>query len=125
VTNFHADPPIPVPNVLVGEPGKAPSPALPYLFLFARLREVAREHGYTLALHGSLNRDCDLIAVPWEEGCSDVETLVQALAEAGELYRVPGRSDPTPRAHGRLCFALFPGGKEYIDLSVMPPRVAP
>ena len=32
------------------------------------LCDVAREMGYALALHGSMNRDMDLIAVPWVVG---------------------------------------------------------
>ena len=35
--------------------------------LYPDLAEIAREHGYALAVHGSLARDFDLIAVPWRE----------------------------------------------------------
>jgi hypothetical protein len=54
-------------------------------FYFARLpamREAARELGYALAVHGSTQRDFDLLAMPWRDGAADKETLVRALANA-------------------------------------------
>jgi hypothetical protein len=43
------------------------------------LRAVARQHGYALALHGSLGRDVDLLAVPWVESAVSADALVEAL----------------------------------------------
>ncbi len=36
-----------------------------YAHCFYSLSEIAREAGYNLLLHGSMNRDMDLVAVPW------------------------------------------------------------
>ncbi len=42
--------------------------ALAYMVgIYPQLVEEARRHGYALAPHGSLQRDLDLIAVPWSE----------------------------------------------------------
>lgn len=32
-----------------------------------RIRELAKEIGYAIGAHGSLERDLDLIAAPWSE----------------------------------------------------------
>lgn len=85
------------------------------------MREKARELGYALAVHGSLKRDVDIVAIPW------TASAVAADALASALYDVVGRtfetgSDPEPgklRLHGRRCWVLrlF---DTYIDLSIMP-----
>ncbi len=36
-----------------------------YAFYFEVLKVIAKEYGYNLVLHGSMNRDLDLIAIPW------------------------------------------------------------
>lgn len=36
-----------------------------YAYNFYPLKEIAEKYGYNLVLHGSLNRDMDLIAIPW------------------------------------------------------------
>ncbi len=36
-----------------------------YALFYEDLKIIAKEHGYNLVLHGSINRDLDLIAIPW------------------------------------------------------------
>lgn len=62
---------------------KAPTGASPvfYLTVLPGLVQVAREHGYALAVHGSLARDLDLIACPWTDDAAPAEYLVETLRE--------------------------------------------
>ena len=47
-----------------------------YAVYFGGLQEVARNMGYNLLIHGSMNRDMDLVAVPWiDEPKSHLELL--------------------------------------------------
>ncbi len=90
-----------------------------YAALYPRLREVARQHGYALALHGSLVKDLDVIAVPWTVDASDVDVLVRAIVEASGTL-VP-RNSEAAMPHGRRAWTiLFAEGGGYIDLSVVP-----
>lgn len=85
----------------------------------------AKRAGYAVAVHGSLARDLDLVAVPWAETAVAPEELVRRLMEAiGGEYTL-GQQNPAIKPHGRLAYAinLHPTGM-YVDLSVMPP-VAP
>lgn len=111
-----------------------------YEVLLAPLRAVARSHGYALAVHGSLARDIDLIAVPWRPDVSAADVLVEAIRAAAEdVTGHPAyiRNDPTadprdftrrnpePKFHGRLGWSIFVkrrrgGYAVYLDLSVMP-----
>ena len=87
------------------------------------IREVARKHGYAIGVHGSMQRDLDLIAAPWEEWADDHETLMDAiqLAVSGRVKCMEDRLQPdTDKAHGRKSYTLYIGTKAYIDLSIMP-----
>lgn len=104
-----------------------------YEMLIEPLREVARGHGYALAVHGTLVRDIDLIAAPWSEPLSAAKVLAEAIrakAEqvSGAAFMAPHESDeyfqngcPGLKAHGRLCWSFHLGGGPYIDLSVLAP----
>ena len=47
-----------------------------YAIMFQPLKEIALRYGYNLVLHGSLNRDMDLIAIPWEDNLGNVEKMI-------------------------------------------------
>jgi hypothetical protein len=89
------------------------------------MRDVARAHGYALAIHGSLTRDFDLVAVPWTPEASDADTLVAAICADNQLLvTVPDKGD---KPHGRRCWTLqgISGlGHGWVDLSVMPRMVS-
>jgi hypothetical protein len=114
-----------VPVVLDKKVYPKESPAIGYLMFYGRLRRVAKAHGYCLAVHGTLARDLDLVAVPWTTEAVSVEALVQAFVDEGGLYFVPGRSEPTAKPWGLVSYVLFPGGSAYIDLRVVPPVPTP
>lgn len=90
-----------------------------YCALYPGLAEITREHGYALAIHGSLARDFDLICIPWREDVSDPETVVNAITKKYAIKRVGG--PPTQKVHGRLAYTISVGwGECAIDLSFMP-----
>ena len=90
-----------------------------YAQLYPRLREVARAHGYALALHGSLTKDLDVVAIPWTDEASDPTALAIALTERAGAHMPPNQ--PTIRLHARMAYTIHLGGiGGYIDLSVMP-----
>jgi len=106
---------------------KPPSPAAAYAILYPQLAEIARHHGYTLAIHGSMTRDLDLIAVPWVDDAGDPQALVAALtAEIGGYVigntRTAGTIPHRIKPHGRRAWTIHweASGEHYIDLSVMP-----
>ena len=94
-------------------------PVIAYAVLYHRLAGIARDHGYALALHGSMVADCDLIAVPWITDAAPADVLVEALtaACAGVLFADGAH---WRRPHGRQSYVIHLGGGPYIDLSVMP-----
>lgn len=103
-----------------------------YVSLLPRLKFRARELGYALAVHGSLARDLDLVAIPWVEDASSAADLVKALMlEIGGTFRIGGRfsggkivpvdgSIPEKKPHGRMAWTIHLGDFLFIDLSVLP-----
>lgn len=109
--------------------------ALYYLSFLDDIRALARGLGYAVALHGTLGRDFDLVAIPWAEEAKPAAELAEAVrALVGGHIAVNQLNDPdggmTRKPHGRMAWSIhFPyqpetfkaaGGCAYIDLSVMP-----
>ncbi len=106
-----------------------------YAVLYAGLREEAFKHGYALALHGSLQKDLDVVAVPWVEVVSDPDTLAKALCNRANGVIVDGsvrnefgifirETNPKKKPHGRLAYTIHLGSDSgYVDLSVIALKV--
>lgn len=108
-----------------------------YAQLLPSIKAAAKELGYALAIHGSMNRDLDLLAVPWVEDAAEPVELVKAINEAvggfvlgdlskrGSVFTDESElNNPTKKPHGRLSWNICWGGKPFIDLSIMPKKDA-
>lgn len=95
-----------------------------YAALYPALREAAHGVGYALALHGSLTKDLDVVAVPWTDSAAPTGELVKAVCEAAGGFTHP--DGPKVQPHGRMTWTIFLGSTGgYVDLSVMPRRLEP
>lgn len=110
--------------------------------LLPALREAAEQMGYALTVHGSMERDIDVVAVPWADHAIDAEHVADRFfsicrAVCGPVQWNGGWEDgcgreppsgagpnPTRKPHGRLAWSIMFGGGPYLDLSVTP-RSAP
>lgn len=96
---------------------------LTYLSVLPRIVETARGLGYCIAVHGSLNRDLDLVAIPWIIQAVPAQELVDALVKITSGFFLKKDNDdgnPTQRWHGRKAWSIYLTDSMYIDLSVMP-----
>jgi len=92
------------------------------------MRRAAKEAGYALTIHGTLNRDIDIVAIPWSEYQAwDKDALINALC--GAVRGVTGRCNHysneewTAKPHGRFAKIMLAWCGEStatLDLSVMP-----
>jgi hypothetical protein len=102
-----------------------------YAYFFLQLKELALKYGYNLVLHGSLNRDLDLIAIPWQEVVGEVDEMIKEMTEilGGEILDMGTRTTH----HGRKWYTIninrnrsYKEGvigedpQYYLDISVMP-----
>jgi hypothetical protein len=110
----------------------SPARAAAYVAVYPMLVAVARRHGYALAVHGTVSRDFDLVAIPWIDEASDPLTLIRAFKKATGAVIQHDEFDHialknlkgTIKPHGRTAYSLHVtnhgmyGG--YFDISVMP-----
>lgn len=98
-----------------------PSPSFAPVYaaaLYPDLARIARSHGYALAVHGSLQRDFDLIAIPWAEGVTTHEAMIAAIEAEFALRRI---GEPERKPNGRVAYTLAVGfGECAIDLQFTP-----
>lgn len=102
---------------------KPPNTAPAYVAMYPILCEVARSYGYALTIHGTCNRDLDLVAIPWTDEAAPTEELVAAIRDRAQLFKFPpGHNilDASAKPHGRLAYTIPLMGETFVDLSVMP-----
>ena len=118
-----------------------------YAFYFETIKAIGLQYGYNIVLHGSMNRDLDLIAIPWEETVKDKDQMIDEIASTiGGILMMCDRSIEnqegtryTYKPHGRMAYIIninrdfeikydgfiskvkdFAHPQYYIDISVMP-----
>ncbi len=107
-----------------------------YAFYFELLKEIAISYGYNLVLHGSMNRDLDLIAIPWIQELGSVEEMIKEFADKlGGTIMEQTHEQRHCFAHGRLGYVIninrgeiefkksdkpFVDPEYFIDISIIP-----
>ena len=76
-----------------------------YACCYEPLKSIAKDMGYNLLINGSLNRDMDLVAVPWIEDPKSHYDLLQAFCE---YLGVPFLTDQKEQP---CHFSMLPGGR--------------
>jgi hypothetical protein len=118
---------------------KPPTRAPFYAAMYHALCTTAREHGYALAIHGTVTSDLDLVAIPWTPEAVPAEVVKDALMAhinacdyEGSLVRfgltpeqareiaAKSNEDKTLKPHGRVAWNLYLENGCKVDLSVMP-----
>lgn len=87
---------------------KKPAKAKPsfYSHCYMELLLTAVDHGYNLLIHGSMNRDMDLVAVAWVDDPKSHTELLDAFCETlGIRKQRDHKNEPD------YCFSILPGGR--------------
>ncbi len=98
-----------------------------YAYFFIDLKEIALKYGYNLVLHGSLNRDLDLIAIPWKQEVLPYGEMVEEFSKClgGEIMLQDGNKS-SGTYHGRRIYIINVNRsgsidpQYYLDISIMP-----
>lgn len=95
-----------------------PTYAPMYCAMYPDLAKLVRKYGYALCVHGSLQRDFDLICIPWVDDPSEPYKVVGKISEE---FAVRSVGEPETKRHGRQIWTLSLGfGECFMDLSFMP-----
>lgn len=85
-----------------------------YWRILPGIKKIAREHGYAVAIHGSMKRDFDLLIVPWTEDITPFEEFLEILRRhLGKGARLPKDNDHK-KPHGRTSYILILPFHKYI-----------
>lgn len=95
-----------------------------YNSVLPKIREIAREHGYAIGVHGSMTRDLDIMAMPWTKKAKAPESLATAIMTEllGHSYMRSYWKEHrnAGKPHGRLNYIIPVKQNGWIDMSVMP-----
>ena len=82
-----------------------------YAIFYEQLKDIAKIYGYNLVVHGSMNRDLDLIAIPWDDRCCFTKEQLMIKEFQSYLTGV--------EPNGEVHFTILPGGRHsyIIDLN--------
>lgn len=93
--------------------------------LYVGLCDIARGCGYALTVHGTMNLDFDLVAIPWIDDAKQPIELIEKMSDllnlyGGEMFEGLHGKEPEIKPHGRLAWLLKMGSGANIDISIMP-----
>lgn len=80
-----------------------------YAFIYKEAKELALKYGYNLVLHGSMNRDLDLIAIPWVDDPKPEIDFIRAL----DVYL-----NPYTIINDTYLFSVLPGGRHSYVIDI-------
>lgn len=75
-----------------------------YTIFYEHMKQIAKDYGYNLVAHGSMNRDLDLIAIPWIDTPKDEFKMIQDFDE----YLTGKKYDEK----GNYLHSILPGGRK-------------
>ena len=75
-----------------------------YAMFFEQLKDIAKEYGYNLLVHGSMNRDLDLVAVPWVDEPRPEQDMIKEFQEY-----LTGMT--LTRPNDEVAYTILPGGR--------------
>ncbi len=106
-----------------------------YACCYEPLKQIAKDMGYNLLINGSLNRDMDLVAIPWVDEPMEMMDVVIAFdkflrgihydeksAESGYLYSVipGGRHSYVINLNRGGAWNQYKDEQWYLDISFTP-----
>ena len=93
-----------------------------YVRVFDELFKVAYTIGWCLVLHGSLKRDLDIFAIPWNDNAVTYDVFIKELFKACNMT-APNEIKLIEKKYGRKAYTIPLGIDKYIDLSLFDNRI--
>jgi dissimilatory sulfite reductase (desulfoviridin) alpha/beta subunit len=113
-----------------------------YAVIYQKLCRIALRRGWALAIHGSVQRDIDLVLIPWVDDADHEDTVVEDIRlfiegsyndrarKRAEKKRLGDAFKPRhglahfaveTKPHGRRAISIYIGYSAfYLDISIMP-----
>jgi hypothetical protein len=90
-----------------------------YASMWNDLRQAAMDCGWALGLHGSLNTDMDIMAMPWVWWAVPADKMIENLQRCftGAPHGV--QKDSTSKPNHRVVYTIPIYGDFYLDINVI------
>jgi hypothetical protein len=82
-----------------------------YAIFYEQLKLIAKEYGYNLLVNGSMNRDLDLVAVPWVDNPKPEQEMIKEF----QMYMTGINTIDTK---GNIPFTVLPGNRHAYDIQL-------
>lgn len=86
-----------------------------YAMFLEPLKACAKEYGYNLVLHGSMNRDLDLILIPWQDEVGDEAEMIGRFCEIVDGKQMMMWDEKQKKA---IDWNWLPGGRRNYVINV-------
>ena len=92
-----------------------------YACIHETLKQSALNSGWALGLHGSLNNDMDIMAMPWTEEAVSREEFIKNLSDCfvdnvfKDLHVIPFCQKP----NGRIVYTMSIWKDYYLDINII------
>ncbi len=94
-----------------------------YATIWNDLRQAAMDCGWALGLHGSLASDMDIMAMPWIEGATTadymVDSLIKCFGFSDFWIKYQMQVDKTSKPNGRVVYTIPIYADFYLDINVI------
>lgn len=95
-----------------------------YAAMWNDLRQAAMDCGWALGLHGSLNSDMDIMAMPWVKEAILADDMIQHLINTcfhddGIMKKIGYQKDETSKPNGRVVYTLSIWADFYLDINII------
>ncbi|MBS3993133.1 MAG: hypothetical protein KGZ87_05410 [Bacteroidetes bacterium] len=93
-----------------------------YAAMWNDFRQAALDKGWALGLHGSLNSDMDIMAMPWIENAAPINEMIKALESCltdpdKKLQFPTTRSADNP--NNRVVYTIHIFADFYLDVNII------
>lgn len=82
-----------------------------YAMYYEMLKDIAKDYGYNLVIHGSMARDLDLIAIPWIDNPRDEQEMILDFQQY-----MTGKQETRPT--GKIHYTVMPGNRHAYTISL-------
>lgn len=82
-----------------------------YTMFYMQLKDIAEYYGYNLLVNGSMNRDLDLVAVPWRDNPGSEQKMIEEFQEYLTGMTVVN-------SKGDIPFTVLPGNRHAYDIQL-------
>lgn len=93
-----------------------------YACIWPDLMKTAIDNGWAFGLHGSLQSDLDIMAMPWTEDAKPLDVLIDAIRACfTEPDQISYRVDTTTKPNNRAVITIWIWADFYLDINVIKP----